>query len=217
MADTHAHRSMKITLFSFGFCLALIFLQFSCTNRTPSESGFTFRDPEDTSTRVVERYKYFIDTPVCTEEGVSGVYKGVEFVDWEYAYKLQLTGRDIAHNYSNVISRYVGDYLKELYRQGNFSKVDLKHIRMTTRGMGDGDRYVEYRIYLPLIRVSKRHAMTGFDHSGGWGHTPDLKKRKKDLLKGKIVKRKKLYISPLYKTPEGLEEYWIQWQHVDWQ
>jgi hypothetical protein len=217
MADTYAHRPMKIIPFYLTFILTLVFLQLSCTNGTPSESGFSFRDPEDTSTRVVERYKYFIDTPVCTEEGVSGVYKGVEFVDWEYAYKLNLTGRDIAHNYSNVICRYVGDHLKELYRKGNYSKVDLKHIRMTTRGMGDGDRYVEYRIYLPLIRVSKRNAMTGFDHSGGWGHTPDLKKRKKDLLKGKIVKRKKLYISPLYKTPEGLEEYWIQWQHADLQ
>jgi hypothetical protein len=59
--------------------------------------------------------------------------------------------------------------------------------------------------------------MTGFDHSGGWGHTPDLNQRKNDLLKGKIVNNNKLYISPLCKTPEGLEEYWIQWQHTDLQ
>lgn len=208
---------MRIRFIYFLGLLCVFLLQMGCGQSTNQQEGFTFRDPEDTSTRVVERYRYFIDTPVCTEEGVSGVYKGVEFVDWEYAYKLHLTGTDIAHNYSNFMCKYVGDHLKDLYRQGKYSKVDLKHIRMTTRGMGDGDRYVEYRVYIPLIRVRKQKAMTGFDHSGGWGHTPDLKKRKKDLLKGKIVKRKKLYISPLYKTPEGLEEYWIQWQHTELQ
>lgn len=205
---------MKMKFFFLIALGCLCVYSISCSHPTGKREGFSFSDPEDTTTRVIERYRYFIDTPVCTDEGVSGVYKGVEFVDWEYARKLNLTGRDIAHNYSNFICKYVGDHLKELYRQGKYSKVDLRHIRMSTLGMGDGDRYVEYRIYIPLIRVSKRKAMTGFDHSGGWGHAPDLKKRKKDLLNGKIVKHKKLLISPLCKTPEGLEEYWIQWQHT---
>jgi len=208
---------MKFSIFYMILFLSLLFLQTGCGQHSDRSKGFSFRDPEDTTTRVIERYKYFIDTPVCTDEGVSGVYKGVEFVDWEYANKLHLTGTDIAHNYSNFMCKYVGDHLKAMYRNGTYAKVDLKHIRMTTLGMGDGDRYVEYRVFIPLIRVSKRKAMTGFDHSGGWGHTPDLKQRKKDLLKGTIVKRKKLYISPLYKTPEGLEEYWIQWQHTELQ
>jgi hypothetical protein len=185
----------------------------SCVEPNQGGKRFVFSNPEDTSTRVLERYKYYIDTPVCTDEAVSGCYKGVEFVDQEYAEKLHLTGTDIAHNYSNLISRYVGDHLKKLYREGKYSKVDLKHIQMTTKGMGDGDRYVEYCIRIPFVKTSKKKAMTGFDHSGGWGHTPDLRQRKKDLLKGSIVKRKKLFISPLHKTPEGLEEYWIQWQH----
>lgn len=201
------------SLFTLTFCL----IQSGCNQSSADKGGFTFRDPEDTTSRVLERYRYFIDTPICTDGGVSGVYKGVEFVDWEYAQKLNLTGTDIAHNYSNVMCRYVGDHLKKLYRQGKYSRVDLKNIRMSTPGMADGDHYVEYRIFIPIIAVSKRNAMTGFDHSGGWGHKPDLRKRKKDLLNGKIVKRKKLHISPLYKTPEGLEEYWIQWQHTELQ
>lgn len=205
----------------FGYLLVLQLLLFivSCGDSQKSSSnGFSFENPEDTSTRILERYKYYIDTPVCTDEGCSGVYKGVEFVDVEYMQKLKLTGTDIAHNYSNVMARYVGDKLKELYRSKKYAKVDLKKIKMTTYGMGDGDRYVEYRVYIPFVRVDKkRQAMTGFDHSGGWGHTPDIKKRKRDLLKGRIVKNRKLYVSPLYKTPEGLEEYWIQWKHSDLQ
>ncbi|MEY4603683.1 MAG: hypothetical protein RIT43_975, partial [Bacteroidota bacterium] len=97
----------------------------SCVEPNQGGKRFVFSNPEDTSTRVLERYKYYIDTPVCTDEAVSGCYKGVEFVDQEYAEKLHLTGTDIAHNYSNLISRYVGNHLKKLYREGKYSKVDL--------------------------------------------------------------------------------------------
>ena len=31
-----------------------------------------------------------------------------------------------------------------------------------------------------------------------------------------MIKNNKLWISPLYTTPEGLQEYWIQWQHRDY-
>jgi hypothetical protein len=206
-------KHLKVILYSATLWLVIT----SCTNYGKKNQRFVFTNPEDTSSRILERYKYFIDTPVCTDDAVSGCYKGVEFVDQEYAEKLHLTGTDIAHNYSNMISRYVGDHLKKLYREGKYSKVDLKRIQMTTRGMGDGDRYVEYYIRIPIVKTSKKKAMTGFDHSGGWGHTPDLRQRKKDLLKGSIVKWKKLNISSLYKTPEGLEEYWIQWQHTSLQ
>ena len=217
MADSNAYGCMKIGFIFHGLGLLFYLILFGCGRPSNDKVRFRLSHPEDTANRVVEKYKYLIDTPVCTDKGVSGVYKGVEFVDSKYANRLNLTGKDIAHNYSNVICKYVGNHLKSLYRQKKYSKVDLKHVRLSTKGMGDGHDYVEYRIYLPIIRVSKRDAMTGFDHSGGWGHQPDLKKRKKDLLKGKIVKNNKLYISPLYKTPEGLEEYWIQWQHTDLQ
>ena len=195
-------------------------LLFSCSPSYDDQAGRygAIGNEEDTSSHIAERYKYFIDTPVCNEKGCTGVYKGVEFVDEEYMIKLNLTGTDIAHNYSNVMCKYVGNKLKELYNQGIYTKVDLKHIRMSTKGMGDGDGYVEYKVVIPFVRVkTKRQAMTAFDHSGGWGHRPAIEERKRQLLKGGIVKGKRLYISPLKKTPEGLQEYWIQWRHTKYQ
>jgi hypothetical protein len=159
------------------------------------------------------------DTPLVTQQGISGTYRGVEFVSIEMATKMHLTGTDVAHQYSNKICEYVGKELKKRYRLGHFSKVDFSKIRMLTKGMQDGDDYVEYTVFIPLIRVSKQQATTAFDHCGGWGHTPALKERKKSLLHGskKIVKNNRLEISKKFKTPEGLEEYWIQWKHTDFQ
>lgn len=198
----------------------LVSVLFSCSQHNDDQGGryASVGNEEDTSTHITERFKYFIDTPVCNENGCTGSYKGVEFVDEEYMIKLHLTGTDIAHNYSNVMCRYVGNKLKELFKQGLYSKVDLKNIRMSTKGMGDGDAYVEYKVFIPFVRVkTKRQAMTAFDHCGGWGHRPDIEERKRQLLKGRIVKGKRLYVSPLKKTPEGLEEYWIQWRHPKFQ
>jgi hypothetical protein len=113
----------------------------------------------------------------------------------------------------------VGEQLKALYNQGKYVKVDLANIQMSTKGMNDGDEYVEYEIAIPFVRVkSKYEAMTSFDHCGGWGHPPELAKRKAQLLNSpsRIVKNNKLWISPLLSTPEGLQEYWIQWQHRDY-
>jgi hypothetical protein len=189
----------------------------SCDQQEDTSAGryLSINSDEDTTTRITERYHYQIDTPICTENGCYGKYTGVEFVDVEYMNKLGLTGTDIAHNYSNLMCKYVGKKLKELYNEKKYSKVDLRRIKMTTRGMGDGDDFVVYSVTIPFVRVkTARQAMTAFDHSGGWGHTPDLAERKRTLLKGRIVKNRKLYISPLKKTPEGLQEYWIQWRHT---
>jgi len=158
-----------------------------------------------------------IQTPVCTDNKVYGTYKGVEFVNYAYAAEHQLTGTDIAHQYSNVISKYVGRKLKAMFIEGNYAKVDLKRIKMTTKGMHDGDHFVEYYVEIPLIRVPKYLATTSFDHCGGWGHVPDIENRLKKLSMSGIVKNKKLDVSPLYKTREGLQEYWIQWQNTHYQ
>lgn len=203
---------------AYMFIFVLTVALYSCDSKTEKK----FQKPSisketDTITPIVERFRYQIDTPICNDLGCTGKYSGVEFVDEEYMLKLNLTGIDIAHNYSNLMCEYVGKKLKSLYRAGKYSKVDLKNIRMTTKGMGDGDDYVEYVVSIPFVHVKDvAHAMTAFDHSGGWGHTPELNKRKQQLLKGGIVKDGKLYVSPLKKTPEGLEEYWIQWRHVDY-
>lgn len=213
--------AMKNKLF-FGFLAYMMILcvTYSCTESNSKNSKYLSIDTnEDTTTRLTERYKYQIDTPICNENGCTGKYIGVEFVNEEYKQKLGLTGTDIAHNYSNLMCKYVGRKLKELYREGKFSKVVLNKIRISTKGMGDGKGHVEYIVSIPFKRVEKRsQAMTGFDHSGGWGHPPELAKRKYQLLhsKKRIVKNRKLYVSRLTQTPEGLKEYWIQWKHADY-
>jgi hypothetical protein len=164
-------------------------------------------------------FNYQIDTPICNDNGCTGKYAGVEFVNEEHQFKLGLTGTDIAHNYSNLMCKYVGKKLKQLYREGKYSKVDFRNIKMTTKGMDDGDDYVEYSLSIPFKRVENAsRAMTGFDHSGGWGHPPEIEKRKYQLLhtKRRIVKNQRLYVSALKSTPEGLQEYWIQWKHADY-
>lgn len=164
-------------------------------------------------------FKCIIDTPICNETGCYGVYRGVEFIHPKYIEQFQLNGTDVAHQYSNKMAAYVGKKLKQLYLEGNYSKVDFNRIRMSTTGMGSGYNYVEYYVEIPFKKVPKEQAMTAFDHCGGWGHVPDLKQRKIDLLKSPntVVKNRKLFISRLFITKEGLQEYWIQWRHMDYQ
>ena len=87
-----------------------------------------------------------------------GAYKGEEFNSEK---------GDVAHQYSNAMCKIVGDQLKKLYTEGKYSKVDFPNISMTTKGMNDGDNYVEYELLIPFVRVAgKCDAMTAFDHSG---------------------------------------------------
>ncbi|MEW7278233.1 hypothetical protein ABW636_06530 [Aquimarina sp. 2201CG1-2-11] len=137
----------------------------------------------------------------CSNDGCHGQYKGAEFVN----------GSDIAHQFSNKMSSAVGDKLKELFNKGKYSKVDFDNIIMTTRGMGSGN--VIYYLKIPFIRVNtKCDAYTSFDHVGGWNHPPALEARKRQL-KRTLMSNHKLYISDLKTTPEGLQEYWIQWKN----
>lgn len=163
-------------------------------------------------------FKCIIDTPYCTDSACSGVYQGVEFVSERYIYQLKLNGTDVAHQYSNKMCEYVGKKLKQLYRDSLYSKVDFNRIKISTKGMNGDANEVEYKVYIPFKRVPKSQAMTAFDHCGGWGHKPELKKRKYDLLSSprKIVRNRRLLISRLFRTKEGLQEYWIQWQHTDY-
>ena len=205
--------SVLITAFLFVLILAL-----SCEN-SGNKQIFAGENQEllvlDSSHNLP--FTCIIDTPVCTDSACSGMYRGVEFVSERYIDQLKLNGTDVAHQYSNKMCEYVGNKLKQLYRDSLYSKVDFSRIKLSTEGMyGDSD-YVEYKVYIPFKRVPKNQAMTAFDHSGGWGHKPELKKRRFDLLSSpkKIVKNRKLWISKLFRTKEGLQEYWIQWQHSD--
>lgn len=138
---------------------------------------------------------------VCEDGGCSGVYDGPEFVG----------GDDVAHQFSNQISEKVGDKLKELYRNKVYSKVDFDGIEMSTHGMGSGT--VVYQLTIPFKTVTEKcDAYTSFDHVGGWNHAPALAARKRQLQKA-LMNGETLDISRLKKTPEGLEEYWIQWKN----
>lgn len=141
------------------------------------------------------------NTIKCTETGCRGIYSGPEFIN----------GKDIAHQFSNKMSTAVGMKLKEFYQEKKYKKVDLNSIQMTTEGMGSGK--VIYSLFIPFIAVdSKCEAYTSFDHVGGWNHEPALNRRKKEL-EGVTMKGHDLNISELKKTPEGLQEYWIQWKN----
>jgi hypothetical protein len=82
---------------------------------------------------------------------------------------------------------------------------------MSTKDMGTGN--VTYELVIPFVRVgNKCDARTSFDHSGGWNHAPAIKKRKERLIKV-VLPGDSLDISPLKTTPEGLQEFWIQWRN----
>lgn len=139
----------------------------------------------------------------CTDIGCFGTYKGPEFINRS----------DVAHQFSNTMSEAVGDQLKQLYREGNYSKIDFDNIVMTTKGMGTGN--VNFHLSMPFIRVAhKCEAYTSFDHVGGWNHAPALKQRK-EQLRPLLFANDQLQVSALKTTTEGLEEYWIQWRHKD--
>jgi hypothetical protein len=137
----------------------------------------------------------------CSNHECQGQYVGAEFIN----------GSDIAHQFSNTMSAKVGDKLKELFKNSEYSQVDFDNIEMTTNGMGSGN--VTYYLKIPFKRVnSKCEAYTSFDHVGGWSHKPALEVRKKQLEKA-LIKNNQLYVSDLKTTPEGLQEHWIQWKN----
>jgi len=137
----------------------------------------------------------------CTDNSCTGTYSGPEFIN----------GSDVAHQFSNKMSEMVGDKLKQLYGMKLYSAVDFSKIEMSTDGMGSGN--VIYKLVIPFIRVNQKcDAFTSFDHVGGWNHTPELSSRIKQL-KSVLLKGDELQISELKTTPEGLQEYWIQWKN----
>lgn len=137
----------------------------------------------------------------CSENGCEGTYVGDEFIN----------GSDVAHQFSNTMSDKVGNQLKKLYKKGEYRKVDLSNIIMTTKGMGSGN--VTYSLKIPFVSVNKKcNAYTSFDHVGGWNHSPALERRKSELS-GVLMKGQSFDISDLKITPEGLQEYWIQWKN----
>lgn len=146
---------------------------------------------------------------VCNDSFCSVNYSGPEFT----IHKGEII--DTAHRMSNLISGKVGKKLKSLFDKKKYARVDLKKIRMTSIDM-DNLGSVKLEIFIPFKRVKNPcEARTGFDHSGGWDHDPEIEIRKQQLLG--IALCEELEISPLIKTPENFQEYWIQWKHKDFQ
>lgn len=167
--------------------------------------GFTSSMCTDSITSEKVKLAQNANEIVCTDNTCEGTYRGSEFVN----------GSDVAHQFSNKMSSKVGDKLKELYEKGEFSKVDLAKIQMSTEGMGSGN--VIYKLSIPIIQVKEKcDAYTSFDHVGGWNHKPALAARKAQLSKALMV-GEELDISRLKSTPEGLQEYWIQWKNKETQ
>ena len=146
---------------------------------------------------------------VCTDSFCSLNYSGPEFT----IQKGEII--DTAHHMSNLISGEVEKKLKSLFDKKKYAKVDLKNIRMTSIDM-DNLGSVKLEIFIPFKRVKNPcEASTSFDHSGGWDHDPEIEERKKKLLG--IAVCEELEISPLIRTPENFQEYWIQWKHKEFQ
>ena len=142
----------------------------------------------------------------CMETGCSGTYTGPEFDRTK-----PINKQDIAHQFSNHMAKRVGDELKTLYKQKIYVKVDLSKIKMTTQDMNHIGNVV-YTLEIPFISVKKPcDAFTAFDHRGGWGH---------NILESAVrnVFRNKENLQLIEKnTPEGLQEFWVQYQHKDYQ
>jgi len=145
---------------------------------------------------------YYYSLYKCDTTGFSGTYSGPEFNE----------NGDIAHQFSNLACNVIGDKLKDLYKLNKYYKVDLKSILMSTEGLNH-EGNVRYELVIPFKKVlEKCDSFTSFDHVGGWGHTPALKIRKIELSSA-LLKNDTLIISDLYRTKEGLEEFWIQWRN----
>ena len=152
------------------------------------------------------------ETPVCNDAGCSGTYKGPEFDD----------NGDVAHKYSNTMATAVGNKLKELYDAGTYVKVDMEKIKMSATSVHNNENSnpTVVTITIPFVKVTdKCEAYTSFDHVGGWGHTPELDKRKTELKK-LLIPGETFDVSEEKNTnpnspdfPDGsLNEYWIQWK-----
>ncbi len=161
----------------------------------------TFESDTDFAITKFEESYLPSDSIICGEGGCSGTYFGPEFIN----------GSDVAHQFSNQMAEAVGNYLKKCYAEKKYSKVDLKNIKMSTQGLDNlGD--VTYELFIPFMEVEDAClASTAFDHRGGWNH----KITKSQAIR--VFKNKKQLEFIELSTAEGLQEFWIQWQHDDFQ
>jgi hypothetical protein len=159
--------------------------------------------------------------PTCTDVGCKGTYDGPQFIKIGKNQNGDDVWNDIAHDYSNTMSNYVGIKLKELYNRGIYVKVDLKNIVMTAVPVKNDENSdpTKVTINIPFIRVkNKCDAYTSFDHAGGWGHLYINLNNRKTQLSSLLLPGETLDVSDLNQTNKtdpttSLNEYWIQWKN----
>lgn len=192
------------------FSVLIAIYSFSCSSSEENKTDQSSSAKDTSKVRLV-------DTPTFVAEVKTEIKDNYLFFSYKGPEFAVVNGQmnDTAHRLSNYAARLTGDQLKKLFKEGKYSKVDLSKIVMKTKGMDNKDS-VHYTLKIPLIRVkSACAAFTSFDHSGGWNHEPDLKKRLEDLKKpGRTsVHCNSLRVSKRYITKENLQEYWIQWKN----
>jgi hypothetical protein len=150
-------------------------------------------------------------TVLVTDSLIIGVYEGPEFSE---------RMGDIAHQLSNAVAEKTGNFLKSAFKKGIYLKVNFSQAKITTstpRKLGEfRDSLVRYSIVFPLTKVSQAsEGFTGIEHRGSWLG----KIQKKDALEWRKRLRAQIVSGKdewkLFTTPEGLAEYWIQFQHKD--
>jgi hypothetical protein len=169
---------------------------------------------DESEKRIVEQKQIIECSPftvLVTDSMIVGVYEGSEFSE-----KMG----DIAHQLSNAVAEKTGNFLKSSYQKGIYLKVDFSQTKITTatpRKLGEfRDSLVRFSIVFPLTKVSEPvDAYTGIEHRGSWLG----KITKKDALAWRKRLRNQIIVGKdewrLFTTPEGLAEYWIQFQHKD--
>ena len=82
---------------------------------------------------------------------------------------------------------------------------------MSTQNM-NGAGNVTYKIRIPFVQVTDScDAFTAFDHRGRWNHVIEEVGVRKEFVNKKDVQLIEK------KTNEGLQEFWIQFKHRDYQ
>ena len=148
------------------------------------------------------------DVNTISDKGFYGKYVGVEFDE----------NGDVAHQFSNKVTRVVGKFLKESYSHGKYYKIDFTRTKITTKGLDLKGR-VEFIIYMPFIKVEECESFTGLVHCGTWVNQKSsiLTIRLEDQLKKLTKISVGLPNQGYFKTPEGYKEYWIQFKHKNYQ
>jgi hypothetical protein len=177
----------------------------SCSSKNPNKT-ISVND----KVSLIETYtvKDNINTTTISDKGFSGKYVGLEFDK----------NGDIAHQFSNKVTKIIGKYLKDSYSRGVYLKVDFKNTKIITTGL-NLKGYVEFVIDMPFIKVKKRDAFTGLVHCGTWVN------QKSSILdvrvKTQLRNLKTICVGNTdqgyFKTSEGYKEYWIQFKHKKYQ